>query len=33
MCDHLSELELAIKKAQDELIDVQQAVSEIGLLN
>lgn len=29
----MSELELAIKKAQEELADLQQAVNEIGLLN
>jgi chromosome segregation ATPase len=33
LCDALAELELAIKKAQEELADLQQAVAEIGLLN
>jgi chromosome segregation ATPase len=33
LCENLAELELAIKKAQEELADLQQAVSEIGLLN
>lgn len=33
LCDNLSELEIAIKKAQDELVDLQQETSEISLLN
>lgn len=33
LCDSLSELEVAIKKAQDELLDLQQLTSEAGLLN
>lgn len=33
LCDGLSELEVAVKKAQDELLDLQQQTSEVGLLN
>ena len=32
-CENLSNLELGIKKAQDELTEIQQAVAELGLLN
>jgi len=33
LCDNLGELELLIKKAQEEFVHLQQAVSEVGLQN
>ena len=32
-CENLSDLELNIKKAQEELIDLQKAFTELGMLN
>jgi chromosome segregation ATPase len=32
-CDELAEIELSIKKAQDELVDLQKAIAELGMLN
>ena len=32
-CDNLADIELAIKKAQEEYTDLQKAMTELGLLN
>ncbi len=32
-CGNLGDIEVGIKKAQEELVDLQKAVAELGLLN